>query len=93
MEVEMEMKTATETRESPLTPEQFAQLGDGLIAYVRSMRSEDVNRLYPQAPQIAPGMTIFALFGADGAPIVLADSEEGCIGNARENHLQMVSLH
>jgi hypothetical protein len=93
MEVEMEMKTATETRESPLTTEQFAHLGDGLIAYVRSMRSEDVNRLYPQAPQIAPGLTIFALFGADGAPIVLADSEEGCIGNARENHLQMVSLH
>jgi hypothetical protein len=93
MEVEMEMKTATETRESPLTAEQFAHLGDGLIAYVRPMRSEDVNRLYPQAPQIAPGLTIFALFGADGAPIVLADSEEGCIGNARENHLQMVSLH
>jgi hypothetical protein len=93
LEVKMEMKTATETRESPLTAEQFAHLGDGLIAYVRPMRSEDVNRLYPQAPQIAPGLTIFALFGADGAPIVLADSEEGCIGNARENHLQMVSLH
>ncbi|WP_292531710.1 DUF1150 domain-containing protein [Methylocystis sp.] len=89
----MEMKTATEPREAPLTTEQFAQLGDGIIAYVRPMRSEDVNRLYPHAPQIAPGLTIFALFGADGAPIVLADSEEGCIGNARENHLQMVSLH
>jgi hypothetical protein len=93
MEVKMQMKTATEPREAPLTAEQFAQLGDGLIAYVRPMRSEDVNRLYPHAPQIAPGLTIFALFGADGAPIVLADSEEGCIGNARENHLQMVSLH
>jgi hypothetical protein len=89
----MELKTATEHKASPLTPEQFAQLGDGMIAYVRPMRSEEVNRLYPQAPQIAPGLTIFALFGADGAPIVLADSEEGCIGNARENHLQMVSLH
>ncbi len=89
----MELKTATDGNASPLTPEQFAQLGDGMIAYVRPMRSEEVNRLYPQAPQIAPGLTIFALFGADGAPIVLADSEEGCIGNARENHLQMVSLH
>lgn len=89
----MELKTATEQKEAPLTPEQFAQLGDGVIAYVRPMRSEEVNRLYPQAPQIAPGLMIFALFGADGAPIVLADSEEGCIGNARENHLQMVSLH
>lgn len=91
--MDMMKSTATEPRESPLTTEQFAQLGDGLIAYVRPLRSEDVNRLYPQAPQIAPGLTIFALFGADGAPIVLADSEEGCIGNARENHLQMVSLH
>jgi hypothetical protein len=89
----MELKTATDGKASPLTPEQFAQLGDGMIAYVRPMRSEEVNRLYPQAPQIAPGLTIFALFGADGAPIVLADSEEGCIGNARENHLEMVSLH
>ncbi|MEF3368123.1 DUF1150 domain-containing protein [Methylocystis sp. 9N] len=89
----MELKTAIEQKEAPLTPEQFAQLGDGVIAYVRPMRSEEVNRLYPQAPQIAPGLMIFALFGADGAPIVLADSEEGCIGNARENHLQMVSLH
>lgn len=89
----MDMKIATETRESPLTAEQFAHLGDGLIAYVRSMRSEDVNRLYPEAPAIAPGMTVFALIGADGAPIVLADSADAAIGNARENDLQMVSLH
>ncbi|MBI1980455.1 MAG: DUF1150 domain-containing protein [Methylocystis sp.] len=89
----MDLKTTTQPQESPLTAEQFAQLGDGIIAYVRPMRSEDVNRLYPHAPHIAPGLTVFALFGADGAPIVLADSEEGCIGNARENQLQMVSLH
>ena len=76
-----------------LTPEQFANLGEGMIAYVREMRSEDVNRLYPQAPHIEPGLTIFVLLGADGSPIVLADSEEGAIGNARENDLTMVSLH
>lgn len=89
----MDAKTISETRVPPLTPEQFAHLGDGMIAYVRPMRSEDVNRLYPGAPDIAPGLTVFALIGADGAPIVLADSAEGAIGNARENDLQMVSLH
>lgn len=89
----MQEKIIIERREPLLTPEQFANLGDGMIAYVRAMRSEDVNRLYPQAPQIQPGLTIFALIGADGAPIVLADSEEGAIGNARENDLTMVSLH
>lgn len=84
---------ATIRRPPPLTPEQFASLGGGALAYVRAMKSEDINRLYPQAPQIEPGMTIFALFGADGAPILLADTEEGAVGNALENDLHMVSLH
>ncbi len=89
----MDAKQMIERKAPLLTPEQFANLGDGMIAYVKAMRSEDVNRLYPQAPHIQPGLTIFALIGADGAPIVLADSEEGAIGNARENDLTMVSLH
>ncbi|WP_159725999.1 DUF1150 domain-containing protein [Methylosinus sp. Ce-a6] len=89
----MEGKTATERRFPPLTPEQFAHLGDGAIAYVRTMRSEDVKRLYPQAPAIEPGITLFALLGADGTPIVLADTEEGALANAWEHQLQTVSLH
>jgi hypothetical protein len=89
----MEARNTSERRTPPLTPEQFAHLGDGMIAYVRAMRSEDVTRLYPEAPQIAPGLTVFALVGADGAPISIADSAEGAIGEARENDLQTVSLH
>lgn len=89
----MEAKTSVERKAPLLTPEQFATLGDGMIAYIKAMKSEDVNRLYPEAPHIEPGLTIFALIGADGAPIVLADSEEGAIGNARENDLTTVSLH
>ncbi|MBG0808653.1 DUF1150 domain-containing protein [Methylosinus sp. H3A] len=89
----MEGKTATEKRSPLLTPEQFAHLGDGAIAYVRTMRSEDVKRLYPQAPAIEPGLTLFALLGADGTPIVLADTEEGALANAWQQQLQTVSLH
>ncbi len=89
----MNLKTETKSNKAILTPEQFARLGDGAVAYVRAMRSEDVNRLYPQAPHIAPGFIIFALIGADGAPILLTDTQEGAIGNARENDLHMVSLH
>lgn len=90
----MRAKTTTVEKRVPLlTPEQFAHLGDGAIAYVRSMRSEDVSRLYPEAPFIEPGITIFALLGADGSPIVLADSEEGARANAWQNQLQTVSLH
>ncbi|ATQ69283.1 DUF1150 family protein [Methylosinus trichosporium] len=89
----MEGKITYERKLPPLTTEQFAHLGDGAIAYVRTMRSEDVTRLYPQAPPIQPGITLFALLGADGSPIVLADTEEGARANAWEHQLQTVSLH
>jgi hypothetical protein len=88
------MQAKTMERRVPLlTPEQFAHLGDGAIAYVRTIRSEDLSRVYPQAPEIEPGITIFALVGADGTPIVLADSEEGARANAWQHQLQTVSLH
>jgi len=89
----MQPKNMPESRAPRLTPEQFAHLGDGTIAYVRSMRSEDVTRLYPQAPDIGPGLTVFALLSADGSPIVLADTKEGALANACENKLLTVSLH
>jgi hypothetical protein len=89
----MQAKVSPETRTPRLTPEQFAHLGDGAIAYVRSMRSEDVTRLYPQAPEIGPGQTVFALLSAAGTPIVLADTKEGALANAWQNKLITVSLH
>ena len=76
-----------------LTPQEFAHLGDGSIAYVKSIRSEDAQRLFPQAPAIRPGMQLFALLGADGSPILLTDSKDAAIANAWENELQTVSLH
>ncbi len=80
----MQAKIEVDRRGPIFTPEQFAKLGGGAIAYVRSMPSEEVTRLYPQAPEIEPGLTVFCLLGADGAPIVLADSEEGALANAWE---------
>jgi len=82
-----------QTKHAPLTQEQFAHLGDGAIAYVKEMRSEDVARLFPQAPKIAPGMQLFALLSADGTPIVLTDTRDAAMANAWQNDLQTVSLH
>ena len=89
----MEPKTNAPQAGPTLSPEQFAHLGDGMIAYVRPMRSEDICRFYPDAPAVAPGLTVFALIGADGAPISIADSPEGALGSAREHDLRTVSLH
>ncbi len=79
--------------QTPFTDEQFAGLGDGDIAYVRSIQSEDVARLFPQAPALEPGMTLFALLGADGSPIVLSESRDAVLANAMENQLETVSVH
>jgi len=76
-----------------LTPQEFAHLGGGALAYVKTIASEDVARLFPQAPEMRPGLTLFALLGADGSPIMLTDSKDAAIANAWENQLQTVSLH
>jgi hypothetical protein len=76
-----------------LTPQEFAHLGDGAVAYVKAMNSEDVSRLFPQAPPLKPGVKLFALLGADGSPIMLTDSKDAAIANAWEHELQTVSLH
>ena len=43
------------SRQHIISPEALAVLGDGKIAYLKTIRSEDVQRQFPQAPQLAPG--------------------------------------
>ena len=76
-----------------VSAETLAALGEGHIAYVKQIRSEDVPDLFPQAPKIAPGLKLFALHAADGTPIMLTDSREAAIANAWSNELQAVSVH
>ena len=78
-----------------ISPEALAHLGDGRIAYVKTIRSEDVRALFPQVemPQIAPGQKLFALHAADGTPIMLTDSREAAIANAWSQELETVSVH
>jgi len=75
-----------------LSAEDFASLGGGHIAYVRTIRSEDAAEMFPQA-HIAPGLRLFTLHAADGTPIMLTDSREAAIANAMENELVMLSVH
>ncbi|MGH7247962.1 MAG: DUF1150 family protein [Pseudomonadota bacterium] len=76
-----------------VSPEALAHLGDGRIAYIRTIRSEDVPTLFPQAPQVAPGLKLFALHAADGTPILLTDSREAAVANAWTQKLETVSVH
>ncbi len=81
------------TQDIDITPEALALLGGGQIAYVRTIRSEDVPAMFPQAPELAPGMTLFTLHAADGTPIMLTNSREAALANAKEHELVPVSVH
>ena len=78
---------------SQMTREQFAHLGDGSVADIKTVRAEDVPRMFPQAPAIQPGLKLFALLSADGSPIMLTDSRDAAVANAWEHELQPVSVH
>jgi hypothetical protein len=71
----------------------FAALGGGEIAYLRPVRSEEVQTLFPQAPELAPGVDLWALLSAAGQPIMLTDSRAAAIAGAHENDLETVSVH
>ena len=83
----------TTDRDMTMSAEALALLGDGKIAYVKPVRSEDVGKLFPEAPELQPGLELFALHGADGTPIMLTDSHDAAVANAWSQELEMVSVH
>ena len=78
-----------------MTAEAFAHLGGGRIAYVKTIRAEDVAAQFPQmqVPELAPGVTLFVLHAADGTPMMLTDSREAAVANAWSQELETVSVH
>jgi hypothetical protein len=76
-----------------ITQDALAQLGDGRLAYVKAIRSEDVAQMFPQAPKIEPGIKLFSLHAADGTPIMLTDTREAALANAWSQELEAVSVH
>jgi hypothetical protein len=81
------------TTKTAMTDQAFSILGGGKIAYVKPIRSEDVHDMYPQAPELQPGLQLFALHAADGTPILVTDTREAAVANAWSNELETVSVH
>ncbi|MEO1102250.1 MAG: DUF1150 domain-containing protein [Pseudomonadota bacterium] len=82
------------TRNAPvLSAKQLAVLGEGHVAYIRQLRSEDVGTVFPGAPEMEPGQQIWALLSAAGTPIVLADTPQAVFANAVDKNLVTVSVH
>jgi hypothetical protein len=76
-----------------IDPAELAAWGEGEVAYVKPLLSEEARRLFPQVAQIQPGLQLFALLSASGEPILLTDSHDTAVANAWAHDLETVSLH
>lgn len=76
-----------------VSKDDLAHLGEGSVAYLREIDSEDLNGKFPGLPEIAPGLKLWALFAANGQPILLSDARDRAIAGAFENDLTPVSIH
>jgi hypothetical protein len=85
-------KITAELNAPPLSEIEFAALGEGEVAYIREMSSQQARDLFPEV-KIPEGIEIFAVHGADGRAIALTDTRFAAIGSAKEQNLDVVSVH
>ena len=71
----------------------FAKLGDGHVAYIRTMTSEEARQMFPAVEGLPQGINLFALHAADGTPIALTDTRSAAIGHAMGDELEIASIH
>ena len=79
-----------------VTIPELARMGGGQVAYIKILRPEEAERLYPQAEgldKLPKDLDLFALNAADGTPLALTDSLSAAIGHAIEDELVVASVH
>jgi hypothetical protein len=78
---------------SRITVRQLAHIGEGEVGYIRPIKGEDVIRCFPEWADIDPSLELWALFAADGRPILVTDNRSSTFYKAAEDELKTVSLH
>jgi len=76
-----------------MTEHEFATLGGGVIAYIKTLTSDEASRMFPTVKGLPEGTSLFSLHAADGTPLALTDTKQAAIGHAIDDDLQIASLH
>ena len=76
-----------------VTQAQLAGIGEGVVAYLREIESDDLKDRFPGLPEIASGTKLWALFAANGQPILLSDARDRALAGAIANDLTAVALN
>ena len=75
---------------SPQTQDALAKIGTDAVAYMREMTVEEIMNAFPQTLELEQGETYWALFGADGAPLMLASDRIDVASSAFYSNLKAV---
>jgi len=70
--------------------ETLAQMGSDAVAYMREMTTVEIKTAFPETPELEENQTYWALFGADGAPLMLASERVDVASSAFYNNLKAV---
>lgn len=72
---------------------ELAKLGQGEVAYIKIMTSDEAQRAFPAIEGLPSGISLYALHGADGTPLALTDSRQAAVGHALGDELEVYSIH
>lgn len=76
-----------------LSPQQLAQLGGGVLGYVREIETAVARKLLGKALQLPDQAKLYCLYNADGSPISISATHDAAIGSALEHDLLAASVH
>lgn len=71
----------------------LASFGDGVVAYIRTMTSEEAKERFPSIDNLPRGLTLYALHAADGTPIALTDTRQAAMSHAMGDDLEIATVH
>ena len=76
-----------------MTEGELATLGGGVVAYIKTLTSDEASRMFPAVKGLPEGINLFSLHAADVSPLALTDTKQEAMGHAFYDDLQIASLH
>ena len=76
-----------------MTEGELATLGGGVVAYIKTLTSDEASRMFPAVKGLPEGINLFSRQAADGTPRARTDTKQAAIGHAIDDDLQIASLH
>jgi hypothetical protein len=76
-----------------MTEHDLATLGGGVVAYIKTLTSDEASRMFPAIEGLPQGINLFSLHAADGTPLALTDTRQAAIGHAIDDDLEIASVH